>query len=150
MKTNVAFKVLISVIVIGCAGLAFSDTDQTKHEVNVKKARVWPGDKYIYIATSIAGISQAKLWGDPYAMEHYGFLAKIAASTKVQLHTHRNDIGYVVISGTYLYGDGINEQRLGPGSVIYIPAGFKHTHGAATECVVYEEAVGKTDTTMVK
>ena len=97
------------------------------------------------------GISKVTLWGDP-AKGPYGAITRFQKGTKVDWHTHPNDIKAVVISGTLPYNNGSGEQRLGPGSFLQERSSVKHTTAAATDGDVtfFEEGSGPFAVKMVK
>jgi quercetin dioxygenase-like cupin family protein len=94
------------------------------------------------------GVTQAVLWGNP-TKGAYGAITKIAAGTKLPLHTHANDIKIVVLSGAYVYEADGAVQKIGPGSYILVPGGKQHKSGADDATTFFETSTGKFTLDMV-
>jgi quercetin dioxygenase-like cupin family protein len=92
------------------------------------------------------GVSGAAIWGDAATGAHATF-SKFAPGYDAGTHTHTNDISIVVIKGAYLYKDAAGDKRVGPGSFLKVPGGWKHWSGADPKegALFYEESSGKFD-----
>ena len=88
------------------------------------------------------GVTQAVLWGNP-TKGAYGAITKIAAGTKLPLHTHASDIKIVVLSGAYVYEADGAVQKIGAGSYILVPGGKQHKSGADEDTAFFETSMGK-------
>jgi len=71
----------------------------------------------------------AAIWGDTDKGAHATF-TKFAPGFDAGMHTHTNDVWIVVVKGAYLYKDAAGEKRVGPGSFLRVPGGWKHWSGA--------------------
>lgn len=95
----------------------------------------------------VKGTQFAPLSGDPKTGE-FTQMRKIPAGTDNPLHTHSSEIKMVIISGVLYTGSDLASARdFGPGSVIVLPANWKHVSGcrAGSDCVFYQEGKGKFD-----
>jgi hypothetical protein len=92
------------------------------------------------------GVSTAAIWGDADTGAHATF-SKFAPGFDAGMHTHTNDVSIVVIKGAYLYKDAAGEKRVGPGSFLRVPGGWKHWSGGDPKegALFYEESSGKFD-----
>ena len=93
------------------------------------------------------GVMIADVWGNHKTGPFAAFI-KFPAGMTAPLHTHTADMRLAVVSGTIIHGpDGKPEVRLGPGSFLGQPGGYKHTTACdkASECVFYIESKGKFD-----
>jgi quercetin dioxygenase-like cupin family protein len=92
------------------------------------------------------GTSIAAIWGDVDQGAH-GTYTKFAPGYDAGMHTHTNDVWIVVIKGAYLYKDAAGDKRVGPGSFLRVPGGWKHWSGgdAKEGALFYEESSGKFD-----
>jgi quercetin dioxygenase-like cupin family protein len=97
------------------------------------------------------GVSMAPIWGDPDKGAHATF-TKFKPGFDAGMHTHTNDVWIVVLKGAYLYKDDAGDKRVGPGSFLRVPGGWKHWSGGdATEgALFYEESSGKFDSIPAK
>jgi quercetin dioxygenase-like cupin family protein len=114
-----------------------------------KKAVIWPaGDlKWTDLDEKNPGVKIADLWGN-HAKGAYGSIIKFPAGFTAPLHTHTHDMRLVIVSGTFIHGpEGKPEVRLGPGSYLMQPGGYRHTTACdkASECVFFTESNGKFD-----
>ena len=93
-----------------------------------------------------SGVSMAAIWGDAETGAH-GTFSKFAPGYDAGMHTHTNDVWIVVIKGAYLYKDAAGEKRVGPGSFLRVPGGWKHWSGGDPKegALFYEESSGKFD-----
>ena len=92
------------------------------------------------------GPSMAAIWGDVDQGAH-GTYTKFAPGYDAGMHTHTNDVWIVVIKGAYLYKDAAGDKRVGPGSFLRVPGGWKHWSGGDPQegALFYEESSGKFD-----
>lgn len=92
------------------------------------------------------GTSIAAIWGDVDQGAH-GTYTKFAPGYDAGMHTHTNDVWIVVIKGAYLYKDAAGDKRVGPGSFLRVPGGWKHWSGGDPKegALFYEESSGKFD-----
>jgi quercetin dioxygenase-like cupin family protein len=92
------------------------------------------------------GPSTAAIWGDADQGAH-GTYTKFAPGYDAGMHTHTNDVWIVVIKGAYLYKDAAGDKRVGPGSFLRVPGGWKHWSGGDPKegALFYEESSGKFD-----
>jgi quercetin dioxygenase-like cupin family protein len=93
------------------------------------------------------GVKVADVWGD-HTKGAYGGFTKFPAGFSAPLHTHTHDMKIAVISGTFIHGpEGKPEVRLGPGSYLMQPGGYRHTTSCdkASECLFFTESTGKFD-----
>jgi quercetin dioxygenase-like cupin family protein len=114
-----------------------------------KMATVWPAAdvKWMQMKDGPPGGMIAPLWGDPMKGA-YGALVKLVAGEKHPLHIHTHDVKLVVISGTFLYTpEGGTEQRLGPGSYLFVPGGLRHSSGTGDDgpCEIFQTGTGAFD-----
>lgn len=89
----------------------------------------------------------AALWGDRNKGA-YGALAKFAGGAEHPLHTHSREIKGIVLAGTWWSaGENGEKKKLGAGSYMLIPGGWKHSSGCAAgaDCVIFQEQAGKFD-----
>jgi quercetin dioxygenase-like cupin family protein len=113
------------------------------------KAVVWPaGDlKWEDAPDAPAGVKMVRFWGDP-TKGAFGAMWKFPAGFTAALHTHSAQLRTVVVSGTIIHGpEGKPEVRLGPGSYLLLPSGYRHTTACdkSSECVFFLEGKGKFD-----
>lgn len=93
------------------------------------------------------GVVFAALSDDPRTGE-YTLIRKVHAGTDNPLHTHSSEIKNVIISGVWYTGaDSGSIRDFGPGSVLVMPANWRHVSGcrAGSDCVFYQEGKGKFD-----
>jgi quercetin dioxygenase-like cupin family protein len=94
------------------------------------------------------GLKIADVWGD-HTKGAYGAFLIFPAGFVAPLHTHTSAIKIVVVSGTYIQTpEGKAEQRLGPGSYAFQPAGpYKHISACdkASECKLFIQSSGPFD-----
>lgn len=94
------------------------------------------------------GIKIADVWGD-HTKGAYGAFLIFPAGFVAPLHTHTYAIKIVVVSGTYMQTpEGKAEERLGPGSYAFQPAGnYKHISACdkASECKLFIQSSGPFD-----
>jgi hypothetical protein len=93
------------------------------------------------------GVVFAALSDDPRTGE-YTLIRKVHAGTDNPLHTHSSEIKNVIISGVWYTGaDSSSIRDFGPGSVLVMPANWRHVSGcrAGSDCVFYQEGKGKFD-----
>jgi quercetin dioxygenase-like cupin family protein len=92
------------------------------------------------------GVSMAAIWGDADKEAHATF-TKFAPGFDAGMHTHTNDVSIVVVKGAYLYKDEAGNKRVGPGSFLRVPGGWKHWSGGDPKegALFYEESSGKFD-----
>src|ERR1700722_983857 len=97
------------------------------------------------------GVSMAAIWGDANKGAH-GTFTKFAPGFDAGMHTHTNDILIVVVKGAYLYKDAAGEKRVGPGSFLRVPGGWKHWSGGDPKegALFYEESPGRFDSIPAK
>ena len=103
--------------------------------------------KWVDAPNAPAGVKEVVLWGDP-TKGRFGVLEKFPAGFSAPLHWHSATLRLVIISGTVIHGpEGKPEVRLGAGSYLVDPAGYKHTTACdkASECVFFMEGDGKFD-----
>lgn len=100
---------------------------------------------------TVSGVSTAAIWGDADKGAH-GTFTKFAPGYDAGMHTHTNDISIVVVKGAYLYKDAAGSKRVGPGSFLRVPSGWKHWSGGDPKegALFYEEGSGKFDLIPVK
>jgi len=115
---------------------------------------IWPaGDlKWVDSPNAPPGVQQVTLWGDP-TKGRFGALQKFPAGFSAPLHWHSAGLKMVIISGTVIHGpEGKPEVRLGPGSYLTDPPGYRHTTAcdAASECTFFLEGDGAFDIKMVE
>ena len=93
------------------------------------------------------GVKIADLWGNHETGAH-GAYVKFPAGLNVPLHTHTHDMRLAVVSGTFIHTpEGKPEVRLGPGSYLMEPGGYRHATECdkASECVFLMQSAGKFD-----
>ena len=97
------------------------------------------------------GVSMAGIWGDADKVAHATF-TKFVPGFDAGMHTHTNDVWIVVPKGAYLYKDDVIDKRVGPGSFLRVPGGWKHWSGGDPKegALFYEESTGKFDTIPAK
>ena len=97
------------------------------------------------------GVSGAAIWGDMSQGAHATF-TKFAPGFDAGMHTHTNDVWIVVVKGAYLYKDEAGDKRVGPGSFLRVPGGWKHWSGGDPKegALFYEESSGKFDSIPAK
>ena len=95
---------------------------------------------------TVNGVSMAAIWGDADKGAHATF-TKFAPGYDAGMHTHTNDVWIVVVKGAYLYKDAGVDKRVGPGSFLRVPGGWKHWSGGDPKegALFYEESSGKFD-----
>jgi len=92
------------------------------------------------------GVSMAPIWGDADKGAHATY-TKFAPGHDAGTHTPTSDIWIVVVKGAYLYKDEAGSKRVGPGSFLRVPGGWKHWSGGDPKegALFYEEGSGKFD-----
>jgi quercetin dioxygenase-like cupin family protein len=83
----------------------------------------------------------------------YGAFTKFDPGVTNALHSHTNEVRIVVLQGAYIYKpQNGNEQRVGAGSYLSIPAGTAHvsTGDPKEGALFYEESPGKFDLKVVE
>jgi quercetin dioxygenase-like cupin family protein len=97
------------------------------------------------------GVAMAPIWGDSDKGAHATF-TKFRPGFDAGMHTHTNDVWIVVLKGAYLYKDEAGDKRVGPGSFLRVPGGWKHWSGgdAKEGALFYEESSGKFDSIPAK
>jgi quercetin dioxygenase-like cupin family protein len=93
------------------------------------------------------GVKIADVWGN-HATGAFSAFIKFPAGFTAPMHTHTADMKLSVVSGTIIHTpDGKPEVRLGPGSYLGQPGGYKHATACdkASECMFYIESKGKFD-----
>lgn len=97
------------------------------------------------------GVSMAAIWGDADKGAHATF-TKFAPGYDAGQHTHTNDVWLVVVKGAYLYKDAAGSKRVGAGSFLRVPGGWKHWSGGDPKegALFYEESSGKFDSIPAK
>ncbi len=154
-KRNVlAFAVsfLLAVAVLAQAGEAKAKA-KAAPKTAAGTAVIWPAGnlKWIPLAGGPPGVMAVDFWGDR-TKGAFGGLIKFPAGTTAGLHTHSSEMRIVIVSGTFIHGpEGKPEVRLGPGSYLKQPGGYRHTTACdkASECVFFAESDGKFDIKMV-
>ncbi|MBI2872688.1 MAG: cupin domain-containing protein [Chloroflexi bacterium] len=58
-------------------------------------------------------------------------MINFSKGARTHMHTHTNEQVLYVISGKGVAGTESEHHEIGPGSVVYIPAGERHYHGAS-------------------
>ncbi len=98
---------------------------------------LWTADDVRWTdVAGVAGARQALLWGDPKTGEH-GTLNRWKFNTKLPARASLHDVRIVVLTGTFtVEAEGIGYREFGPGAVVILPRGLKHTLGceASGEC----------------
>lgn len=94
------------------------------------------------------GMMFAVLSGDPTKGE-YTQMRKVPAGSDNPLHSHSSRLKNVIISGVWYTGetDAASAKDFGPGSIVVMPANWKHVSGcrAGSDCVFYQEGKDKFD-----
>jgi quercetin dioxygenase-like cupin family protein len=100
---------------------------------------------------TVSGVSMAAIWGDADKGAHATF-TKFAPGYDAGMHTHTNDVSIVVVKGAYLYKDAAGGKRVGAGSFLRVPGGWKHWSGGDPKegALFYEESSGKFDSIPAK
>jgi quercetin dioxygenase-like cupin family protein len=83
-----------------------------------------------------------------HATGAFSAFIKFPAGFSAPMHTHTADMKLAVVSGTIIHTpDGKPEVRLGPGSYLGQPGGYKHATACdnASECMFYIQSNGKFD-----
>jgi quercetin dioxygenase-like cupin family protein len=146
------------VLLVAVSALALAAEPAKAPAKSTAKAKVgpviWPaGDlKWVDSPNAPPGVKQVNLWGDP-TKGRFGALQKFPAGFSTPLHSHSANLKMVIISGTVIHGpEGKPEVRLGPGSYLTDPSGYKHTTkcDAASECTFFLEGDGPFDIKMVE
>jgi len=118
------------------------------------KAVVWPAAdmKWEDAPDAPPGVKMVRLWGDS-TKGAFGALEKFPAGFTAPLHSHSAQLRSVIVSGTLIHGpEGKPEVRLGPGSYLVLPPGYRHTTACdkSSDCVFFMEGNGKFDIKMVE
>jgi quercetin dioxygenase-like cupin family protein len=116
-----------------------------------KKVVFASADRADFKESPTKGVSMAAIWGDATKGAH-GTFTKFAPGFDAGMHTHTNDISIVVVKGAYLYKDAAGEKRVGPGSFLRVPGGWKHWSGGDPKegALFYEESPGMFDSVPAK
>ncbi len=136
--------ILISFLMMSGATAVFS-ADGTKQPA----LKVTDMNKAVYEATTFPGVSKSTIYTNS-STGAYAAYTKFAGGTQIALHSHSSNRVFIIISGVLLVGDGKSVQRVTAGGHIYISAGYKHTIGAETESIVFEQSPGAFDIKMAK
>lgn len=136
------FAFVVATVVLGCA-VAWAQAGK-------KEVTFTPGSKAVFKEV-IPGVSRAVVWGDPDTGPH-GALTKFIPGFESGLHTHTSDLRIVGIKGAYLFRVEGKETRVGPGDVLFVPGGTKHSSGGDSKegVLFYQEGLGKFDLNPVK
>lgn len=148
LRFSVAFLFAATALAQGAA----ASKPAAAHKGGAARPVIWPAAdmKWIDAPGSPAGVQQVNLWGDS-TKGRFGTLTKFPAGFVAPLHSHSATLRMVVVSGTVIHGpEGKPEIRLGPGSYLVDPAGYRHTTACdkASECVFFMEGDGKFDIVM--
>jgi quercetin dioxygenase-like cupin family protein len=106
--------------------------------------------------SGVGGIRTTLIAGDPTKEGPYTIRLNVAANTKIQAHTHRDNRTAIVISGTWYFGYGhlatsSEEKALPAGSLYTEPGGVAHfAETEADPVAVYIVGTGPTNTVYVK
>jgi len=111
-----------------------------------KKGAMFVAAEQANFHETVSGVSMAAIWGDADKGAHATF-TKFAPGYDAGMHTHTNDVSIVVVKGAYLYKDAAGDKRVGPGSFLRVPGGWKHWSGGDPKegALFYEEGSGKFD-----
>lgn len=93
------------------------------------------------------GMMFAVLSGDRTKGE-YTQMRKVPAGSANPLHSHSSRLKNVIISGANTgTTDAASAKDFGPGSIVVMPANWKHVSGcrAGSDCVFYQEGKDKFD-----
>jgi quercetin dioxygenase-like cupin family protein len=139
-KTLLTVGVATTLMIAWSIGRVQGQQDPLKGKVIFATA-----DKATFHDTS-KGVSMAAIWGDADKGAHATY-TKFAPGYDAGTHTHTNDVWIVVVKGAYLYKDETGSKRVGPGSFLRVPGGWKHWSGGDPKegALFYEEGSGKFD-----
>ena len=148
MRSGKVLGLVVSFLVVAAAAQGAEPT-KAKTASKGKKAVIMPaGDmKWAALDPKSPEVLSVDLWGD-HTKGAFGGLTKFPAGFSAPLHSHTAELKIVMISGTLIHGpEGKPEVRLGPGSYLKEPGGYKHTTACdkASECVFFLEGSGKFD-----
>ena len=148
-------KYISSFFIVLIVAACMLDTAQTFAQKKSKKAAVaWAAEDMKWVdmdAKTAPGVKYAEVTGHMDKGAYSAYI-KLPAGSQHPLHTHTNDVKCVIISGTFLYTpEGGTEKKLGPGSYLFVPGGFRHSSGVAegSDCVLFQEGPGKFDLLLV-
>ncbi len=144
-KSLLVIGVATTLMIAWSIGRVQGQQDRSKGKVIFATA-----DKATFHET-VKGVSMAAIWGDADKGAHATF-TKFAPGFDAGMHTHTNDVSIVVVKGVYLYKDAAGDKRVGPGSFLRVPGGWKHWSGGDPKegALFYEESSGKFDSIPAK
>jgi len=142
--------VIASLGTLLCAGLLAASAVQDKKEKEAPKGQEKKGLLFVSSEKGeykemIPGASRCVITGDPDKGAYQGF-TKFDPGVVHALHTHPHDLDIVVLKGAYIHRpEKGEEQRVGPGCFLHIPAGDRHASGgdAKEGALFFEQSSGK-------
>ena len=144
MKMQAKLVSVVGVAVVACA-LSVAVAQSKKEPVYVESGKA-------EFKEVVPGVKKKILWGN-HDKGPYGAFTKFDPGLANPLHTHTNEVRIVVLQGAYIYKpQNGNEQRVGAGSYLSIPAGTVHvsTGDPKEGALFYEESPGKFDLKVVE
>src|SRR5882757_9432583 len=143
MNKSLIVSAVAALTVVASVGVAHAQKDN--HVVHVSSSSA------TYKPSPMGGVSMQVLRGDPDKGPHATF-TKFKPGFDAGMHTHTNDVSIVVVKGAYLYKDEAGDKRVGPGSFLRVPGGWKHWSGGDPKegALFYEESSGKFDSIPAK
>jgi quercetin dioxygenase-like cupin family protein len=139
-KTLLTVGVVTMLMIVWSIGRVQGQQDQSKEKL------IFASTEQANFHETVSGVSMAAIWGDSDKGAHATF-TKFAPGYDAGMHTHTNDISIVVVKGVYLYKDAAGSKRVGAGSFLRVPGGWKHWSGGDPKegALFYEESSGKFD-----
>ena len=80
---------------------------------------------------SVGDVRNQTIVGDDVSAQHRVLDVAFTNGGRTKLHTHTTDQVLIIVSGEGLVGTREERHRVGPGDVVFTPAGEPHFHGAA-------------------
>jgi quercetin dioxygenase-like cupin family protein len=139
-KTLLTVGVATTLMIVWSIGRVQGQQDQSKGNA------IFVSAEQANFRETMSGVSMAAIWGDADKGAHATF-TKFAPGYDAGMHTHTNDVSIVVVKGAYLYKDAAGSKRVGAGSFLRVPGGWKHWSGGDPKegALFYEESSGKFD-----
>jgi quercetin dioxygenase-like cupin family protein len=152
-------RVSILAAIVASATIVAAQSGDSREKRLTPSEIPWPSSASTGAAlvgsSGVSGIQTVTLKGDPTKPGLYTILLRVGPNTKIQAHSHPDDLSGTVVSGDWYFGYGkdFDEKALKylpPGSYYTEPPGVNHfAMTKATGVVISISGVGPSGTTYV-